>query len=465
MADLGSLINLGLSVPSSPYQMQNIQTESEAKRMQLEDMQRQRDYQNKWMEELRSRQSGGEGSQYTDSLVSPEIAQMEEEKKFALSQGNAARYSEINKEISNTKFKDAEATQMRLNTSKSLLEVHGRAFNALLENPSSDTLNSALMQAGGIDPQGTVKSIQEMSRLGLVRINPITNRAEVLNPQGLQQYAKTQVAMGADLKEQLNVKQREEDRKTRERIAADNRAARVEAQQAAAEARKEKMSAQQMQSQRAVNALGGVASAVEALNEFSAGTTTGILPHLQTKDGMLNAVRNFAGKTVSKEESRQMNTIFVGIGRNLASIEASGTATGLGELTKKMESGTYITSDDTPYTTALKFADIRRIAVENIQPAIDSGSMPAKQAETAQNLVDRIKKAVPYDVTDVIKATRRKDGKEDKKTLGEDIKSKVPTGPAEKLPPNVKLSPGIHGPDPSGNYIEVYSDGTYRNVK
>jgi hypothetical protein len=100
-----------------------------------------------------------------------------------------------------------------------------------------------------------------------------------------------------------------------------------------------------------------------------------------------------------------LNTLFTGVGRNLASIEASGAATGLSELSKQMQSGTYINSGtDDPYKVALKLADIRRIAVENIRPAIDSGLMPTKQADTALKLVERIEAAIPFTTIDVVRA-------------------------------------------------------------
>jgi len=172
-----------------------------------------------------------------------------------------------------------------------------------------------------------------------------------------------------------------------------------------AEGKSEKVTQQTMMAQRAVNALGGVASAVESIKELPAGTTTGILPNLQTKDGMTNYVRNTIGRKVASKEADMLNTLFTGVGRNLASIEASGAATGLSELSKQMQSGTYINSGvDDPFKVALKLADIRRIAVENIQPAIDSGLMPKGQAETARKLVERIEAAIPYTTLDVVKA-------------------------------------------------------------
>jgi hypothetical protein len=179
---------------------------------------------------------------------------------------------------------------------------------------------------------------------------------------------------------------------------------------------------QKSMTQRSVNALGGLVSAVEALQEFPAGTTTGILPNLTTKDGMINYVRNTVGRKISPKSADQMNTLFTGIGRNLASIEASGAATGLAELSKQMQSGVYINSGtDDPAKVAFKVADIRRIAEENIAPAISSGLMSPDQQKTAQELVNRIRRAIPFTVIDVIRAS----SKEGTQTIGESSRALV----------------------------------------
>lgn len=191
--------------------------------------------------------------------------------------------------------------------------------------------------------------------------------------------------------------------------------ARIEAARERAAAKTEKVTQQQMMAQRAVNSLGGVASALESIKELPAGTTTGILPNLQTKDGLLNYVRNNVGRKITSREAEILNTLFTGVGRNLASIEASGAATGLAELSKQMQSGIYINAGvDDPYKVAIKLADIRRIATENIRPAIESGLLPKQQTETAARLVERIEKAIPYTTTDVVKAATQ-----GRTTLGE----------------------------------------------
>ena len=222
---------------------------------------------------------------------------------------------------------------------------------------------------------------------------------------------------------QMEAKAREQEeaekfRREQARIAAE---ARVEAAREKAAGKTEKVTQQTMMAQRAVNSLGGVASALESMKELPAGTTTGILPNLQTKDGLLNYVRNNVGRKVSSREAEILNTLFTGIGRNLASIEASGAATGLAELSKQMQNGVYINAGvDDPYKVAIKLADIRRIATENIRPAIESGLMPKQQAEVAAKLVERIEKAIPYTTVDVVKAATQ-----GKTTLGEKAEEAV----------------------------------------
>lgn len=171
-----------------------------------------------------------------------------------------------------------------------------------------------------------------------------------------------------------------------------------------------KATQQRFVAQRAVNALGGVASAVESISLLPSGTTLGVLPNLTTKDGMTNYLRNFAGRTVSKQEEKAMETLFSGVTRNLAAIEASGAATGLVGLATQLEKLRPV-AGDTAFDVALKMADIRRIATENTRPLIESGLLPAQQAQVADALIQRVEKAVPYTTTDVLNAIPKKDRK------------------------------------------------------
>jgi hypothetical protein len=197
------------------------------------------------------------------------------------------------------------------------------------------------------------------------------------------------------------------------------RQATLQAAQTKAGEKQQKVTQQQFIVQRAVNALGGVESALETIVALPQGSTTGWLPNLQTKDGMFNAIRNQIGRKISPVDAEFMNTLFSGIGRNLASIEASGTATGLTGLANQLQSGVYINAGvDDPYKVAMKLADIRRIATENIRPAINSGLMPPQQAEEAERLVRKIEKIVPYSTLDVANAYRQAKG-DSRETIGE----------------------------------------------
>ena len=174
-----------------------------------------------------------------------------------------------------------------------------------------------------------------------------------------------------------------------------------------------KATQQQFIAQRAVNALGGVASSMESISRLPAGTNVGVLANLTTKDGMTNYIRNAAARRVTSSEAKAMETLFSGITRNLATIEASGTATGLVSLATQLEKLRPV-AGDTAYDVALKMADIRRVATENIIPLISSGLMTPQQAQTAADLVKRVEKAIPYTTDDVVNALPRRG-----KTMGE----------------------------------------------
>ena len=160
---------------------------------------------------------------------------------------------------------------------------------------------------------------------------------------------------------------------------------------------------QQFMAQRAVNALGGVTTAMDAISRLPATATSGVLPNLQTKDGMFNYIRNSFGRTMSSNESKSVETLFTGVTRNLAAIEASGAATGLVGLATQMEK-LIPREGDTAFDVALKLADIRRIAVENIRPLVASGLMKPEQVVEANRLITKIEQVVPYTTNEVMDA-------------------------------------------------------------
>ena len=181
----------------------------------------------------------------------------------------------------------------------------------------------------------------------------------------------------------------------------------------------QKQTQEQARMQRAVNALGGVASALESIVALPEGATTGWLPNLQTKDGMVNAIRNQLGRKISSVDAELMNTYLSGIGRNLAAIESSGLATGLATLSQQLQSGVYINAGvDDPYKVAGKLADIKRIAIENILPSIEAGTLTPGQVKSAETLINRINTVIPYNTIDVAQAYKAAKAPS-KQTLGQ----------------------------------------------
>ena len=155
--------------------------------------------------------------------------------------------------------------------------------------------------------------------------------------------------------------------------------------------------------QRAVTALRGAASVMESVMRLPATADAGVLPNLQTKDGMFNYVRNNAARKLSSAEAKDIETLYSGMGRYLATIEASGTATGLTGLSQQMEK-LQPKAGDTVGDIATKIADVRRVSTEAIQAMIDSGLLPGQAAEAAKQQVKRMEEVVPFTTNDVVDA-------------------------------------------------------------
>jgi hypothetical protein len=175
-----------------------------------------------------------------------------------------------------------------------------------------------------------------------------------------------------------------------------------------------KTSQQAIQSgQRMINATAGAASGFEAISGIKGGTTTGILPFLSTKEGITDFLKNSAGRKFTSDDAKILDVYYTGIGRNLAAIEASGAATGLVGLTKSFENLKPMVGDSN-YVVAAKLADAKRVVEETMKAAISSGTLTPDQKKTADDLVKRIEKAIPFTIEDVNKSVTK-----GKPTIGE----------------------------------------------
>jgi len=164
--------------------------------------------------------------------------------------------------------------------------------------------------------------------------------------------------------------------------------------------------------QRAITALRGAASTMETVMKLPQDARVGFLPFLSTKEGMYNFVKNAGGRSMSSAEEKAVETLYAGMARYLATIEASGTATGLAGLSEQLKA-VYPKSGDSVYDVALKIADTRRIATEAVSAMVESGLLPGQQAKAAQEQIERFERIIPFTTNDVVEAEFA-----GKKTLG-----------------------------------------------
>ena len=229
-----------------------------------------------------------------------------------------------------------------------------------------------------------------------------------------------QMATDSLRKEQDRAAKEKDDRDYKVNRDADARAdkalAREEKKASLAE-KQIKVTAAMRADQRVVNAAGSVNSALETLKEFSAGTTVGVLPYLTSKGGMINAVKTMTGTSLSSEEADMMNTLFAGIGRDLAQPETGGVATGLVGVSQQLQEKMTFQVGESPRAIAFKLADIKRIVVEHIKPSIAAKILTGDQAIEAQKQIDEMEKLIPYSTKDVVIAARKESGAT--KSLGE----------------------------------------------
>lgn len=206
----------------------------------------------------------------------------------------------------------------------------------------------------------------------------------------------------AALKLEAKAREAEATEKFRREQAASNAAIKKEIAELKAQG-SSKATQQAFIAQRAVTALQGAASTMESVMKLPAGSNAGFLPNLSTKDGMFNFVRNAAGRKVSANEAKSIETLYSGLSRYLATIEASGTAVGLVGLTQQLEK-LQPKAGDTVGDTALKLADIRRISTEAVSAMVNSGLLPKQASEAAAVQVERMEKAIPFTTNDVVEA-------------------------------------------------------------
>jgi hypothetical protein len=147
--------------------------------------------------------------------------------------------------------------------------------------------------------------------------------------------------------------------------------------------------------------------AFKAITDMPSEATTGIIPFLGSKEGVINYIKSATGRALSSDEANVLNTYFKGVGRNLATIEASGVATGLVGLSSSFESLAPM-SGDSDYAVAAKLAEGRAVIENGIRVALTDPSITPEQKALLDENLKGIQEAIPYTRQDLNQALKAK---------------------------------------------------------
>ena len=147
-----------------------------------------------------------------------------------------------------------------------------------------------------------------------------------------------------------------------------------------------------------------VARAVENMTAMPLGTTLGwfggaqSIPARELADGLKRSLTN----VITTESAQMLSAMGRGVERGLGILAAAGAATGLVALQESLK-GEIPQENDTGFTVLTKYANMRQL-VEAANDTIQASPMVADaQKKQMQANTDRIIKAVPWTVADVIK--------------------------------------------------------------
>ena len=105
-------------------------------------------------------------------------------------------------------------------------------------------------------------------------------------------------------------------------------------------------------------------------------------------------------KLFSSDEIQAMQNEFIGVGRQIAALDAQGAATGLVGLSKQAE-GYAPLPDNSPVIVMRKYASLRQIVEQAMKGVLLSGTANPDQKAGAKEIIEKAQAAIPYTVHDV----------------------------------------------------------------
>lgn len=164
----------------------------------------------------------------------------------------------------------------------------------------------------------------------------------------------------------------------------------------------------QAQAQRILGSADLATKSLENLTKLTIDTDRGIFGSAEPGKTLSGSTLSVLGNAVTSKGSQRYRALISGVQRNLATIEAQGSAQGLAGLTSKMDSIVAIPGDDY-LTQVTKLAEIRQIVEEGMKTYLTNPGLSDDQRALAQKLIDRAEAAVPYTQDDITELQYSKD--------------------------------------------------------
>jgi len=167
------------------------------------------------------------------------------------------------------------------------------------------------------------------------------------------------------------------------------------------------------QIERMVNAMSQVSGAINSLAQLPVTTTSPVFGQKEFS-GLFTAPLSVLNQKMSKETSQMMQDRLTGVGRNLASLETGGAATGLADLTKSIQAGVGIPAGAKLHVALDKLAEMRRIVDDAGRAALSSSKYTDEQKQLIRENMAIVEKAIPFTLQDVVDAVNASGGKSPK---------------------------------------------------
>jgi len=167
------------------------------------------------------------------------------------------------------------------------------------------------------------------------------------------------------------------------------------------------------QIERMVNAMSQVSGAINSLAQLPVTTSSPVFGQKEFS-GLFTAPLSVLNQKMSKETSQMMQDRLTGVGRNLASLETGGAATGLADLTKSIQAGVGIPAGAKLHVALDKLAEMRRIVEDAGRAALSSSKYTEDQKQLIRENIMIVEKAIPFTLQDVVDAVNASGGKSPK---------------------------------------------------